>query len=455
MEEAIMRFSSNLQEGDLVFFYYSGHANQQTIDQKTDNYLYGIDAKKETKGGVDVTRGVALHRKILSWFNEVCRYLIVLDACRIYPNNREKFKAGQSGQSHVPVTCEMTLAQPSFPDKIAQREYDVVYACQPGFGAIEDEDREAGFLATAFKSALCKSCSWTEALPEVIKSVQKDTQFRQNPNISLNIGEKIYFNCCDAENSLSFGNFASSSSQSRANPMNSEELPMPQNISQARCCDENLELVSVNKLDKSVRRGEAHNQLVIVDRRYLNIQIEQIWNYGHITSLHLNQVKILSTNSTSCSYLNIVLKSFQHVQIEDCVFKGIGLICQNGKNIILERVQVYCAPSNGIYLVRFDSVKMEEITVKDCRYCGILINTTDQAVVKKVNIIECQNGMQLKNCRNVDVQNVDVEECSLFAFQFEKSDGEIKNCRYKKCQNGVFKKGKCQIKSENVREICL
>eukprot|EP01024_Parvocaulis_polyphysoides_P046460 TRINITY_DN4374_c0_g1_i1.p1 TRINITY_DN4374_c0_g1~~TRINITY_DN4374_c0_g1_i1.p1 ORF type:complete len:345 (+),score=33.28 TRINITY_DN4374_c0_g1_i1:96-1130(+) len=183
IEDELNQFRKKIRQGDVVFFYFSGHAAQQTIKHETDNYLFGVDSKRETENGENIIKGIALQRKIFyRYFIQNSIYLVVLDACRKYPNNNEKIKAVDLGP--------MTLSMDCLPEDIKRRQFDVVFACQPGCSAYEPQ-KGVGYLATALNKALSKPGSWAEAQDEIIQQVLKDTNNRQYPSISKNIGVQI------------------------------------------------------------------------------------------------------------------------------------------------------------------------------------------------------------------------------------------------------------------------
>eukprot|EP01023_Acetabularia_acetabulum_P003743 TRINITY_DN11552_c0_g1_i1.p1 TRINITY_DN11552_c0_g1~~TRINITY_DN11552_c0_g1_i1.p1 ORF type:complete len:481 (-),score=68.84 TRINITY_DN11552_c0_g1_i1:693-2135(-) len=186
IRDELMRFGDQLEEGDIAFFYFGGHAGQQSIGNRQDNYLFGIDANSKEVGESNTITGIAVNQKIIErWFREECIYLIVLDACREYPASNVKYKAvNQDLQTFEP---QRTLAPAYLPEYVGKGQYDIMYACQPGKYAIEDEKLKHGYLASALCDSLKQEETWNAALTETMGKVHKATKGRQNPSVLHNV----------------------------------------------------------------------------------------------------------------------------------------------------------------------------------------------------------------------------------------------------------------------------
>eukprot|EP01024_Parvocaulis_polyphysoides_P030165 TRINITY_DN273_c0_g1_i5.p1 TRINITY_DN273_c0_g1~~TRINITY_DN273_c0_g1_i5.p1 ORF type:complete len:666 (-),score=110.24 TRINITY_DN273_c0_g1_i5:58-2055(-) len=326
------------KDNDIILFYFSGHAAQQnsTNGHYADNFLFGIDAQ-QTKDEEDenvkyVTRGIPLQYDIIQlYFTKKCIYLIVLDACRTYPQNSEQIR---SKGLQPPPDPPMTLMVPALPNlPIEGREFDFVFACQPGKKAYEKSSKESGYLSAALSTTLGRPGSWVEAAHATIDHVIKASKQEQQPSIYLNVREKLQIvpkmndNC----KSLTFDRAPSSLEQilEPNSKILEEVLQMPQQILEPELNDEKLEETTINRFKNFI---ENYGSLVDQILEISNNQVSdfEVAPKSSIDEIFIRRVKISVTQSSHTKnfcpeVLNIKLNSGQKVYIENCIFERIGL----------------------------------------------------------------------------------------------------------------------------------
>eukprot|EP01024_Parvocaulis_polyphysoides_P010139 TRINITY_DN13364_c0_g1_i1.p2 TRINITY_DN13364_c0_g1~~TRINITY_DN13364_c0_g1_i1.p2 ORF type:complete len:240 (-),score=23.74 TRINITY_DN13364_c0_g1_i1:620-1339(-) len=192
------KFAAEIEDNDIVIFYFSGHGGQQSNNNKQDNYLFAVDSKYEydPKTNKQILPGVKVNADILSNFHLTGGiFLIILDTCRVYPSDKEKYKCVNQNIAqfeNLPQEVKnFTMGQFQLPQFIGNRQYDIVYACEPGKFAIESAEHKYGYLTTALCESLLKQAYWNDALIDAKKGVYELSQGIQIPQNVSNLRIKL------------------------------------------------------------------------------------------------------------------------------------------------------------------------------------------------------------------------------------------------------------------------
>eukprot|EP01023_Acetabularia_acetabulum_P040840 TRINITY_DN3965_c0_g1_i5.p1 TRINITY_DN3965_c0_g1~~TRINITY_DN3965_c0_g1_i5.p1 ORF type:complete len:480 (-),score=8.70 TRINITY_DN3965_c0_g1_i5:241-1680(-) len=195
MNSELNEFGNEIvQVNDLVYFYYSGHGGQFSKDHVMHNVLCGIDATTDHDG-------VSVVHILKRYFYKDAVYFIILDACRTFPMTMEEcIIKGKGGSSSMQQVSQFTLAMPEIPKG---KEVEIMFACQPDKGAMEEQQQNLGYIARALQDAVKKVDRWDDVNKYIIRQVKEETDNRQTPVVQTSISQPLYIRQVNAQPSQS------------------------------------------------------------------------------------------------------------------------------------------------------------------------------------------------------------------------------------------------------------
>lgn len=179
METAVYDITRKLNKGSMVVFYYAGHAAQ--VDQR--NYL--IPVGEEIKREIDLKyRCVDLGWILESFRDSLCKtYITILDSCRDNPYKN----SSRSGERGLRV-----LNIPSLSDADI-RNSAIIYATTEGNVALDGDGRNSPFTEAFLKYMMDPNETVLDIMTSVTNDVFKKTNSTQNPIMTNDFKEKVYF----------------------------------------------------------------------------------------------------------------------------------------------------------------------------------------------------------------------------------------------------------------------
>eukprot|EP01023_Acetabularia_acetabulum_P040839 TRINITY_DN3965_c0_g1_i12.p1 TRINITY_DN3965_c0_g1~~TRINITY_DN3965_c0_g1_i12.p1 ORF type:complete len:526 (-),score=11.13 TRINITY_DN3965_c0_g1_i12:241-1818(-) len=191
MNSVINEFSNEImQNNDLVFF----DLQQFFRDHVMHSVLCGIDATTDHDG---VSLTIILNR----YFQKKVVYLIILDACRTFPETMEEcIIKGRGGSSTMQAVPQFTLGMPEIP---RGKEVEILFACQPDTWAREEQQKNLGYIVRALQDALKKVDRWDDVNKYIIRQVKEETDNRQTPVVQTSISQPLYIRQVNAQPSQS------------------------------------------------------------------------------------------------------------------------------------------------------------------------------------------------------------------------------------------------------------
>ncbi len=172
MEEVVQEFVSEIQNGDVGLFYFSGHG----VQVGGDNYLIPVGSSFETETDV---RFKAVNAGFILGKMEESRdrtNIFILDACR---NNPFKgFRSLSKGLTGMDARVGTFIA----------------YATAPGSVALDGTDRNSPYAKHIMEAMRPAGVKIEDVFKRVLRSVEKETGGKQIPWVASSLREDFYFN---------------------------------------------------------------------------------------------------------------------------------------------------------------------------------------------------------------------------------------------------------------------
>ncbi len=187
MNDAVDRFSRKVNGADVALVYYSGHGMQ--LNGK--NYLLPIDADLQSLADINRYRLLPLDDLVDVMQSAKGPQLIILDACRNNPVERDfknKFASAAGGLSR-----DGNISR-GFERIDARNGLVVVYSTASNSVAADGSDRNSPFTKVFLQDVGMSGLEFREMLFQVQRDVYQATKEQQLPEISsLYIGPIIHF----------------------------------------------------------------------------------------------------------------------------------------------------------------------------------------------------------------------------------------------------------------------
>jgi len=170
MEEAINGFSSQIQNGDVVLFFYSGHGTQ--VDG--ENYLIPVNELIESEA--DCKYKAVNANWLMEKLEKARINIIILDACR--DNPFRGVRSGSKGMASMSAKPGGTY---------------IVFATAAGQTAADGQGRNSPFTESLIKNLTLPDLKLEDVIKQVTRDVMQKTSRRQVPWTSGNLTDDFYF----------------------------------------------------------------------------------------------------------------------------------------------------------------------------------------------------------------------------------------------------------------------
>lgn len=177
MEEAMNEFFTEIQDGDIALFYYSGHG----IQVKGENYLLPVGEHFQSE--TDIRYQAINLGYILGNMEESGNRtnILILDACRNNP-----FK---SIKKSLVFGDDQGLSSIDAPGGTF-----IAYATAPGSVAVDGIGENSPYTAHLIKALSIRGIPIEQTFKHVLRAVEKETDGGQIPWISSSLREDVYLN---------------------------------------------------------------------------------------------------------------------------------------------------------------------------------------------------------------------------------------------------------------------
>eukprot|EP01025_Chloroclados_australasicus_P058654 TRINITY_DN7389_c0_g1_i1.p1 TRINITY_DN7389_c0_g1~~TRINITY_DN7389_c0_g1_i1.p1 ORF type:complete len:375 (-),score=-9.84 TRINITY_DN7389_c0_g1_i1:960-2084(-) len=169
-------------------------------------------------------------------------------------------------------------------------------------------------------------------------------------------------------------------------------------------------LVTLGQFETYVKNGNVRNiSLELTD------SMRSRMNKTRLTfTIQKNKTLIISNVEVSnvfsgCTYLCVYVKKGCDIEIQDCIFDGVGLMIRSDTpeskdkyqmgSIIMNNVTIQNAPEHGIASLYIKKIRFLNVNISDCQGCGMAFHQVDGCIINS-EIRDCaEHGIRLTNSK--------------------------------------------------------
>ena len=188
MENALQSFSSKINDGDAVLFYYAGHG----VQYKGENYLLPINSIDQISSGRELATYSIPLNKVLNQIGERRNPLniVILDACRQSPFEMQTEIASGLARGILVRIKDVNPSAPVTEQNLAGTL--IAYATAPNKVALDGNGRNSPYTKSLLKHLTEPNISIEQVLKQTTVEVSSTTNGMQIPWYESSIGANFF-----------------------------------------------------------------------------------------------------------------------------------------------------------------------------------------------------------------------------------------------------------------------